>query len=157
MKGIYWYYYNTSSYGNHQAIVLPPVDTTVFPTNNLMLSFWAKPSSTSYEPVFYAGVMSDPTDINTFYYYDTIYIDHNTTDWLKYTVYFDQLPDTAYGKYVAIRANLPANYWYAYVDDITLNAIPNCNPVEDVVISAGPTSAMISWSAIGSNYNGATL
>ena len=157
MKGIYWYYYNTSSYGNHQAIVLPPVDTTVFPTNNLMLSFWAKPSSTSYEPVFYAGVMSDPTDINTFYYYDTIYIDHNTTDWLKYTVYFDQLPDTAYGKYVAIRANLPANYWYAYVDDITLNAIPDCNPVEDVVISAGPTSAMISWSAIGSNYNGATL
>ena len=157
MKGIYWYYSNSTSYGNYQAIILPPVDTAVLPTNNLMLSFWAKPSSTSYEPVFYVGVMSDPNDIGTFYYYDTVYIDHLTTDWVKYTVRFDELPDTAYGSYVAIRANMPSNYWYAYVDDITLDVIPNCSPVEDLVVEAGPVSAILTWTPIGSSYNGATI
>ena len=157
INGLYWYnYYTQSTYGDYQIIVMPEVDTTVLPVNNLMFSFWAKPSSTSYEPVFYVGVMSNPNDASSFIYYDTIAIDHSTTNWHKYTVMFDNFTDT--GSFIAIRANRVDNvYWYAYVDDLTLDVIPACSPVEDVAVEAGPVSAMVSWNVVGNSYQGALV
>ena len=48
--GLYWYASTTTgTYGDYHIIVLPGVDTTVIPMNTTMLTFWAKPSSTSYQ------------------------------------------------------------------------------------------------------------
>ncbi|MBR3413532.1 MAG: fibronectin type III domain-containing protein [Bacteroidales bacterium] len=159
-KGIYWYRSSTSggSYGNYQAIVLPEVDTLLYPANNLMLTFWAKPSSSSYYPVVQVGLMSDPTDGSTFYAVDTININTGgSIDWQRYNVRFDNLPDSIHGSFVAIRANYMGNYWYLYVDDITLDQIPDCSPVEDIEVAAGPVSATVTWTPVGSNYNGALV
>ena len=66
-KGLYWYNSTTTgTYGDYQAVVLPGVDTLLFPVNTLQLTFWARPSSTSYSPVFQVGVLSNPNDISTF-------------------------------------------------------------------------------------------
>ena len=159
-KGVYWYRSSTSggSYGNYQAIVLPEVDTLLYPANNLMLTFWAKPSSSSYYPVIQVGLMSDPTDGSTFYAIDTININTGgAIDWQRYNVRFDNLPDSIHGSFVAIRANYMGDYWYLYVDDITLDQIPDCSPVEDIEVAVGPVSATVTWTPVGSNYNGALV
>ena len=102
-------------------------------------------------------MMSDAGQATSFYYYDTIFIEHNNTDWVKYVVRFEDLPDSIHGSYVAIRSNQSSDYWYVYVDDITLSVIPNCSPIEDLVVDAGPVSAALTWTPIGSNYNGAEI
>ena len=157
-RGLYWYAYTTTgTYGDYMTLVLPEVDTTVAPLNSLMFTFWAKPSSTSYQPVFYVGTMSDQDDISTFVYYDTIVVNYTSTDWMRYTVMLDRLSDTIHHSYVALRANRPVNYWYAYVDDISLDIIPDCSPVEDITVTAGPTSAMVQWTSFGTSYQGAIV
>ena len=143
--GIYWYYTTSSGYGTYHAIVLPGLDTTVYPVNNTMLTFWAKPSSTTYYPVFIVGVMSDPTADSTFQAVDTIALP-NSTNWAKYTVMFDGFTGT--GNYIAIRDKESTTYWYAYVDDITLDEIPACPPVENLAVNAGVTSAIVTWENI---------
>ena len=157
-RGLYWYNNTTTgTYGDYQILVLPEVDTTVAPLNTLMFTFWAKPSSTSYQPVFYVGTMSHPDSLESFYYYDTIIVNYTSTDWVRYTVMLENLPDTIQHSYVALRANRPSSSWYAYVDDITLDIIPDCAPVEDVAVTAGPTSAMVSWTAVSNSYQGAIV
>ncbi|MDO4217361.1 MAG: fibronectin type III domain-containing protein [Bacteroidales bacterium] len=154
-KGLYWYRSTTASYGNYHTVVLPEVDTSVAPLNTLMLTFWSRPSSTSYSPVLYVGTMTDGTADSTFTPYDTINIDNSSTDWQKYTVRFDQC--TASGSFIAIRDTLLGSYWYAYVDDITLDLIPACSPIENLVVNPGTTSAFLTWDAVDSNYNGALV
>jgi hypothetical protein len=154
-QGLYWYSATTTgTYGDYQIVVLPGLNTNEIPVNTTMLTFWARPSSASYNPVFYVGVMTDPTDESTFQYYDTIRV-VNVADWQKFKVFFDNY--TGEGKYVAIRANRPSSYWYAYIDDITLDLIPACPAVEDVLVLVGPASASVSWDVVGNGYTGAQV
>ncbi len=154
-KGLYWYRSSTAgSYGDYSNVVLPPLDTTVIPLNTTRITFWAKPSSVSYSPVFYVGVMTDPTVDSTFQVVDTIALPSSTA-WAKYTVNFDQFAGT--GNYVAIRAEYTGSYWYAYVDDITFEQIPLCPMVEDVNVVSGPVSAMVSWNVASESYTGALV
>ena len=148
-RGLYWYNSTTTgTYGDYQILVLPEVDTNTYPINTLMVSFWAKPTSTSYHPVFYVGVMTDPTDDSTFVYYDTINVDDSTTNWDNYAVYFNEYVGP--GSYVAIRANRPTSSWYACVDDVILEVIPDCLPVSDITL-AGLTSdsLYVTWTEEG--------
>ncbi len=155
-KGLYWYgSTSTGSYGDYYCIVLPEIDTVALPINSLMLSFWGKPSSTSYEPVVYIGVMSDPDDIDSFIPYDTINIDHSTTNWVRYTTIFDHWTDT--GSYIAIRADRPSSTWYLYMDDIVLDVVPDCPNIEDLTVTVSPTSAIVSWGTFGDAYTGAVV
>ena len=147
-KGLYWYNTTTTgTYGDYQCVVLPGVDTTVYPMNELQLSFWAMSSSTSYYPVFQVGVMADPTDINTFQQVATVNVGNNTS-WSEFIITLDGF--TGSGCHAAIKATRPSSSWYAYVDDIKLEVIPDCPRVEDVAVSnITPTSADISWSEEG--------
>ena len=150
-KGLYWYNTTTTgSYGDYQCIVMPGVDTDIYPINTLRVSFWAKSSSTSYSPVMYVGVLSDPTDISTFVYVDTINVG-NSTQWRKYTTYFTDLTAGDHA-YVAIRCNRPSSSWYVYVDDILLEVAPTCLEPEDFVIvsSDNPDSITLAWQEMGS-------
>ncbi len=147
-KGIYWYGSTTANtYGDYMYMILPRIDTDSLAINNLMLSLWAKASSTSYHPVFQVGVMNNNTD-TAFTPVDTINIDGNTT-WTEYIVNFSGYTGT--GSYIAIRALRPSSSWYAYVDDISLDVIPTCPRVENLTANALLTSVNISWSDTSSN------
>ena len=150
-RNLYWYLNTTTgTYGDYEVVVLPPVDIVAHPINTLQLTFWARPSSTSYAPVFYVGVMTDPTDINTFHYVDTIMIDHLTTNWMPYEAVLRNY--TGNGQYVALRANRTSSAWYAYTDDITLENAPNCPRVSDVVArNITMNDATIGWASTGAD------
>lgn len=102
-RGLYWYNTTTTgSYGDYQCIVLPGIDTTDHPMNTLQVRFWARSSSTSYYPVLYVGVLTDPNDITTFVYLDTIEVG-NSTAWQEYESTLRRY--TGNGRYAAIRAD----------------------------------------------------
>ena len=142
-KGLYWYNTTTTgTYGDYQIIVLPPIDSATN-ASALQLSFWAKASSSSYNPVFKVGVMTDPNTPSTFVGVDTIYINGNTT-FAEYEVLLNTYTGT--GKYVAIKADRPTSSWYAYVDDITLDYIPTCPKVQALhATNASASSIDIAW------------
>ena len=130
-RSLYWYLSTTTgTYGDYEIVVLPPVDVQSTSINTLLLDFWAKPTSTSYSPVFLVGVMSDPSDVNTFETVQTVNINNSSTDWMEYEVPLSSYTGT--GRYVAIRANRPTSSWYAYLDDVSLDFIPLCPRVEDL-------------------------
>ncbi len=116
-KGLYWYNTTTTgTYGDYQCVVLPGIDTSDIPVNEMKFTFWAKASSTSYSPVFYVGVMTNPNDINTFQQVSVVNVG-NSAQWQRY-----EIPLTQYsgnGIYVALRANRGSSSWYAYVDDLS--------------------------------------
>ena len=146
-RGLYWYASTTAgTYGDYEILVLPAVDTNVNPINTLMLSFWAKPTGLSYAPVFYVGVMSDPDDISTFEYVDTINLITGNTYWALYESKLNSY--TGQGRYIALRANRPSSLWYAYTDDFTVDVIPSCPHVTDLVVDSNSISSVsLSWTA----------
>ncbi|MCR4828016.1 MAG: fibronectin type III domain-containing protein [Bacteroidales bacterium] len=142
-KGLYWYNTSTTgSYGDYLYAVLPPVDTNLYPINTLMLNFWAKPSSTSYSPQFQVGVMSDPTDINTFVLVHNVNV-QNITDWQEFSVLMGQYVGN--GNYVAIRTLRSSSAWTAYMDDITLTTAPTCAPIVSHSVTSTVSAALLNW------------
>jgi hypothetical protein len=149
IKGLYWYNDTTVvTYGDYQCVVLPSIDTDLYPINTLQLSFWASSASASYSPVFVVGIMTDPYNINTFTPVDTVNVS-NSTLWGNYTVNFNSYG--GFGNHVAIRANRPSSTWGAYMDDITLREMPPCPEIRSLTADEiGSTSAMISWRSTAS-------
>ena len=143
-KGFYWYSSTTAgTYGDYQIVVLPAVDTDLYPINTLELSFWAKATASNYNVQFQIGVMTDPDSVSTFQAVRTVNVGGNTT-WEKYRV---MLGDFAgHGSYVAIRANRPGTSWYAAVDDINLDLMPACAPITDIEAIASAGGARLTWS-----------
>ena len=135
---------------DYQAIVLPRVNVTANPINTLNMSFWARTEAVYYAPVFYVGVMTDPTDIATFQYIDTIEVDYSNTNWDLYPVNLEDY--NGYGEYIAIRANRPDTdqAWVGYIDDIHLDNVPICRRVRNVDVHHITTnSATLSWTRGG--------
>ena len=140
-RALYWYNSTGTAYGDYQCIVLPGVDTTMLPVNQLQLTFWATATSTSYAPELIIGVMSNPNDINTFVPVRTVIA---PSTWTAFVTDFSTYTGT--GNYVAIRANRFTSSWYAYVDDITLDRIPSCPTVCNVTVAqTGSAGAYVTW------------
>ena len=147
-KGFYWANsITTGTYGDYQVMILPPIDTALFSINNLQLSFWAKSSSTGYNVTFQVGVMTDPTDVTTFTQVGTVTVGGNTA-WTEYTTSLASYTGT--GCYIAVKAVRPTSTWYAYVDDFTVDRIPDCPAVSDIVVSRlTDTGFTLSWTEEG--------
>ena len=149
--GLYWYNTTTTgTYGDYQCIVLPPLDTVTYPVSNVELLFWAKASSTSYHPPMQVGVMTDPTDINSFQLVQTVNVNpSNTTNWEQYSVDFSDF--TGSGKFIAIKAVRAS--WTAYVDDIMLRERNDCPMPENLTTlnSTVADSVVIGWNTDGFN------
>lgn len=147
-RGLYWYNTTTlGTYGDYQCVVLPAVDTDIFPINTLQLKFWAKSSSTSYSPSFQIGVMSDPYDITTFQQVGTANVGPNT-NWSEFITYFGSFEGV--GQYLAVKAERPASNWYAYVDDFTIDIMPACVPVSEIALAAIDSNMLsVTWQENG--------
>ncbi|MBR6440833.1 MAG: fibronectin type III domain-containing protein, partial [Bacteroidales bacterium] len=142
-RGLYWY--GSSSYDH--VLVLPGVDVTLNPINTLQLKFWAKASGTSYHPALEVGVMTDPGNMSTFEQVATVHIEGTT--WTEYEAFLSTYTGT--GNFIAVRAHNPSSYWYAYLDDFTLDLMPACPYVSSVVVDSATTDSMfVHWVASGS-------
>ena len=149
------HYANGESYDYSNLYAIMPAMGTVA-VNTLQLSFYACRGNDNHNNVpLYVGVMSDPTDINTFDPFETIEITGvNTSVWgdeyegyqyhgyNQYTVDFSNY--TGEGKYIAFMME-PATSSYEpktiYIDDINCvsTAVPSssCNITFDLVDSYG--------------------
>ena len=143
-KGLYWYNTNTTgTYGDYQIVVMPGLDPEFISLDTVQFKFWAKSSSTSYFPDFQVGVMTNPNDPASFTQVASINVD-NSTQWAEYTVPLGTYEGT--GRYIALRALRSSDYWYAYVDDLTIEAVPSCPPVVDLTVGAVTTQyASLQW------------
>ena len=142
-KGLYWYNTTTTgSYGDYQCVVLPNVDTDIYPIRTLQLRFWARSSSTSYYPIFKVGVLTNPNDINTFTEVATVNVG-NSTVWQEYEVPLGTYTGT--GTYVALNSPRATSSWYCYVDDFTLEIAPSCPRINELRATATAAHAYVEW------------
>ena len=142
-RGLYWYSGTGANYGSYQCVVLPPVDTNVIAMDSLQLRFWAKCSYTGVDPVFWIGVMTDPTDISTFQPVEYTYM-MDDGEWYEYILTLTEF--TGHGQYVAIKANRESTAWTACFDDFVLEPYSTCYPAWDLSPAAVSSSSVtLSW------------
>ncbi|MBR6441288.1 MAG: fibronectin type III domain-containing protein, partial [Bacteroidales bacterium] len=136
-KSVYVYSTNTSwSY-----FTLPPFDA---PVDSLYVNFWLLKANTSYAHAIKVGVMTDPEDVSTFTEIGTA-TPQNLYEWENFEFYLDSYTGT--GRYIAIMS--PSGvYSYPYLDDLTVDRIPDCRRVQGIVVDAiTQNSAHASWVA----------
>ena len=150
-KGLYWYGARDDQwghgYGDYQCIILPEVDSSLYPINTLRLKFWA---SSSDSPVFQVGVITHSDDINSFQPVDTVYVDNSTSHWREYVVPLVSY-NGVHGR-VAVKAERPTISFHASLDDFTLEPIPTCLPPEGLRAAPASTAGdvVVGWTELGS-------
>ena len=137
------YTYMTSTSDNYIAVLPKIFDLNTNPMSSLMISFWAKTTSSSN--TITVGVMSDPTDVSTFTPIETHTFASSGVQEL-FTTYFGPSAD---GKpYIALRMNCGSTYTYTYVDDIVVDYAPTCSPVTHLTVdNIYGTNASLHWDA----------
>ncbi|MBR6130759.1 MAG: fibronectin type III domain-containing protein, partial [Bacteroidales bacterium] len=137
-------YTSTTSYYHHSgttALRLYGVSYTALPElpigiDSVSIGFWSCHTSSSYN--LYLGVMTDPTDINTF---DTIMLVPYTTTSSQQYFEHNFSGYTGTGRYIAfINTNGTSGYSYHYIDDISVWKNSNC-----------PTLATVNMTGISNN------
>ena len=153
-RSLYFYAYasstSTTAYYSYAALPLmqAPVDT-------LMVTFSIRrynSSTATYTSRMLVGVMTDPNDINTFVGVDTIDLYTAQPGSIhNFEVTFDSY--TGNGQFIAFYDAVPPIYGtnttcysYIYLDDITVDYIPSCRRILDIVVDTATDSyANIHW------------
>lgn len=122
---------------------MSPINPDYLALDTLQLKFYARIYSAGTPNSLQIGVMDDPMDPSTFQLVETVTIDHSGYGSYPHRVNFDSY--TGNGLYIAF--HLPANSGNnIYLDDITLERIPACVPVENLTVSnITQTSAYVTW------------
>ena len=125
--------------------ITPALDQTIS-LSDLMVNFWACKSGTV--GMLEVGVMSDPTQENTFVPIDTIDLTaYSTYQYAEQNVFFNNYSGTA--NHIAFRVSNATSCGF-YIDDLTIDYIPSCWKPTDVTSSnVTMTSADISWTQVG--------
>ena len=146
-KSLYWA--NTNA-NNGQTLVLPAIDIEEYPISGLRLKFWTRATGASYHPVFQVGVMTNPNDISTFSEVATVNV--SGTTWAEHEVQLGSYEGS--GRYVALRSIYSGTNWYAYIDDISIDAIPSCaTPAGLVVDSTSTEEIYLHWTGLSGEDN----
>lgn len=121
--------------------VLPQINTTALPINQLQVSFKVKRYSNTYTNPIIVGVLSDPTNRYTFTGLDTIY--PTSTNWEDAVV---PLADyTGRGSYIAFFIG-GASTQYGCVDNVEVDLIREClAPNRLSASNATSNSVVINW------------
>ena len=110
--------------------------------NQLMVTFWAKAESATSSGTIEVGVMSDPTDLTTF---ESVQIIQPTnTSYNKYEVSFAGTTLNGANNYIAFRQNTISSYYYYWIDDIKVDAIPSCASPLDISATSTTNSIEVS-------------
>lgn len=113
---------------------------------NYQVNFWGQAYSTSTLGKLIVGVVTDPSDLNTFVVIDTV--SFAGTTWQAYTVPFENYEGDYLGnqgKYVMFISEFPsAND--VFISEVSVEKIPSCRPVKAITAdSIGDTFAYISF------------
>ena len=131
-------YFYTANY-----VTLPPVDADEITLSETQLAFFARATTTG--KFLQVGVMTNPTDTSTFELVDSIAL---TTTYEYY-----EIPLYSYegeGVYVALRNSVNG---YIYLDNLSLDAIPECSRPTDIAVTGLTTnSATIQWTSTGTDF-----
>lgn len=134
--------------GTTSILVLPELSSAI---DSLQLKFWTVPSeNTERCGTFAVGYMTDAADASTFVALETFsYSDFNGYE--QRAVMYNNAPA---GSRMAMR-HTPndANWGWWYVDDVTIDTLPNCIPVGLLTVSDLTSSeATLSWQGTATSY-----
>ena len=139
------------SFRNNNIAIMPLTDATLFPASSLKVSLWI--SSEGQYAYVVAGVMSDPTDTNTFVAVDTVpvvWVGGIGYPYSQHTVKF--LDYTGPHGYIAFKGSQVD--WHSdqfYIDDIILEEM--CPHIENLQVDYSTLGSItINWSGTGSHY-----
>jgi len=139
-------YFYTGTASTYQIAILPSIDPSI-PINTLQLSFVYRANSNSDRLVI--GVMDDITDAATFTPVDTVYPLYSAPSaWERRVVSLANYAGT--GSYIAIRNEHTGNNAYAYIDNVEVDVIANCQVPSDLSITNYTSEgADIDWTSNG--------
>ena len=142
--------YFFASSGCYNIAVMPEVDASI-PLNTLKLNFKYRGLS-SYTTPLSVGVMTDPTNANTYVELATIPFDATLNNWVNREISFANYTGT--GRFIAFKNGSTSATTYAMIDDLVLNydstQVSACTAPTGVTASnVTQTSATITWTAGG--------
>ena len=148
---LYDYVSSSSSYVGAYAI-MPELD--VDSISKYQVNFWGRSySSSSYNNQVIVGVVSDPSDLNTFMAVDTLNLSKST--WDPYSVGFENyLGDYmgVMGRNIMFLSDFGSTN-YAYISEVSVELIPKCRPISSFTVdSVGEDAAVISWKGYQDSY-----
>ncbi|MBR4135858.1 MAG: fibronectin type III domain-containing protein [Bacteroidales bacterium] len=125
--------------------IMPALDASI-DLSTLMSHFYARKTGTT--GTLEVGVMTDPADPTTFEALDTIDLSAYATNvYYENVVYFENYGGV--GRHIAFRASNADNCSF-YIDDVTLQEIPNCvNPANFNMVSCDSSNATLNWTEAG--------
>ena len=129
-------------------IVLPEFSDDI---SDLQIRFWTRPESFTNTScgTFSVGYVTNIADASTFVEVAN-YAYNDFSAYTEKTVYFANAP---MGARMAMRHNAGSTAWYWYVDDVTVEAVPNCIPVSGLTVSdITATDATLNWIGNADGY-----
>ena len=118
------------------------------PVDSLQLRFWLYKSNSSYNHRLIVGVVTDPTDETTFVPVDTV-MNSALSTWEEFSIPLDRYTGPVSGAHIAIMSP-NSEYSYPYLDDLTVERIPDCPAVDNLAaINVTTDEADIVWDELG--------
>lgn len=127
------------------ALILPPVDISIYPMNENQLVFWARVLSSNCGNRVYVYTLSSP-DFSTATYIGSIPV--STEMYTRYRISLANSPSS--NKFVAILTK--GGFGQLYVDDLDLEVEPSCHEVLEVNVTATTQNSItVGWSSNSDN------
>lgn len=134
--------------------IMPTLDLGTETINKYQVNFWARSNTgTSYNNQVIVGIVTDPSDLNTFTVVDTLTL--NKQEYEPFTISFENYQGDYLGnkgRNIMFLCEFGVST-YAYIADISVEKIPSCRPaVEFTVDSIAGDAAVISWKGNSDAY-----
>ena len=139
----------TASTDQWSAAVFPEIENI----REWRAQFWSCQHYATDNHCYMVGIMSDASDINTFYPLDTIIPKYKHK---LYTIEFDKYPADSNGRFFCIllrQAMNTATGTSAYIDNLLLEKIPECREPYNVDVQTTATTATLNWEKLADSYN----
>ena len=139
------------TYQMPQLAVMP---TFTQPLNTLQISFWTRRENT-LSGTFSVGYVTDINNAGSFVpVWSRTATQMSNNNYQFFTVSFEDVAvDPSLNYHIAFRYEASSAFVFWYVDDITVSAVPLCNPPFNLTASAvTSTTATLSWNGNADNY-----
>ena len=136
--------------------IMPELD--VDDISKYQVNFYARTTTSTgatYHDDLIVGVVTDPSDLNTFVVVDTVKLSH--TAYEAFSISFEDYQGDYLGnkgRYIMFLGECGTpTYFYAYIASISVNKIPSCRPVTEFSVdSIAEDAAMLSWKQYSDSY-----
>ena len=134
--------------------IMPTLDLGTETINSYQVNFWARSNTgTSYNNQVIVGIVTDPSDLNTFTVVDTLTL--NKQEYEPFTISFENYQGDYLGnkgRNIMFLCEFGVST-YAYIANISVEKIPSCRPaVEFTVDSIAGDAAVVSWKGNSDAY-----